>query len=144
MTHIPREVSHWSLIIKRIFVFYLGQNCTQPAIDDFPDDIFTLEQRQAGAIAFHIFVSLYLFLALAVVCDKYFVPAVEKICTSKIRKCLCPLPPVTFKVSIFFSFPKHCCRFQYVERHRRCYIYGRGHKQSGAFRERHWHVHYRR
>lgn len=55
-------------------------NCTPPAIDDFPPDIFTRQQRQAGAVAFHIAVSLYLFLALAVVCDKYFVPAVEKIC----------------------------------------------------------------
>lgn len=55
-------------------------NCTPPAIDDFPADIFTREQRQAGAVAFHIAVSLYLFLALAVVCDRYFVPAVEKIC----------------------------------------------------------------
>lgn len=56
-------------------------NCTPPAIDDFPADIFTRQQRQAGAVVYHIAVSLYLFLALAVVCDKYFVPAVEKICS---------------------------------------------------------------
>uniref|UniRef100_A0A1B0GPB7 Sodium/calcium exchanger membrane region domain-containing protein n=1 Tax=Phlebotomus papatasi TaxID=29031 RepID=A0A1B0GPB7_PHLPP len=37
-------------------------------------------QRQAGAVVLHIVGSLYLFAALAVVCDKYFVPAVEKIC----------------------------------------------------------------
>lgn len=55
-------------------------NCTPPAIDDFPADIFTRQQRQGGAVIFHIAVSLYLFLALAVVCDRYFVPAVEKIC----------------------------------------------------------------
>lgn len=57
-----------------------GLNCTPPAIDDFPKDIFTEEQRQDGAVALHIIISLYLFVALAVVCDKYFVPAVEKIC----------------------------------------------------------------
>lgn len=58
-------------------------NCTQPAIDDFPRDIFTPEERLRGAVVFHVAASLYLFLALAVVCDKYFVPAVEKICSGK-------------------------------------------------------------
>lgn len=58
---------------------FAGTNCTPPAIDDFPADIFTRAQRQAGAVIFHISVSLYLFLALAIVCDKYFVPAVERI-----------------------------------------------------------------
>lgn len=57
-----------------------GLNCTPPAIDDFPRDFFTEQQRQGGAVIVHIVVSLYLFVALAVVCDKYFVPAVEKIC----------------------------------------------------------------
>ncbi|XP_056642166.1 sodium/potassium/calcium exchanger 3 isoform X1 [Diorhabda sublineata] len=57
-----------------------GLNCTPPAIDDFPRDLFTEKQRQEGAVLVHILVSLYLFVALAVVCDKYFVPAVEKIC----------------------------------------------------------------
>ncbi|XP_037916308.1 sodium/potassium/calcium exchanger 3 isoform X2 [Hermetia illucens] len=57
-----------------------GLNCTPPAIDDFPRDYFTEEQRQAGAVVLHVVASLYLFGALAVVCDKYFVPAVEKIC----------------------------------------------------------------
>jgi hypothetical protein len=55
-------------------------NCTPPAIDDFPKDLFTETQRQDGAVVLHVIVSLYLFFALAVVCDKYFVPAVERIC----------------------------------------------------------------
>ncbi|KAK9500197.1 hypothetical protein O3M35_001501 [Rhynocoris fuscipes] len=49
-------------------------------MDDFPRDFFTEEQRAAGAVVLHIIASLYLFLALALVCDKYFVPAVERIC----------------------------------------------------------------
>ncbi|XP_063918133.1 sodium/potassium/calcium exchanger 3-like isoform X1 [Zophobas morio] len=57
-----------------------GLNCTPPAIDDFPRDFFTEEERQDGAVVVHVLVSLYLFVALAVVCDKFFVPAVEKIC----------------------------------------------------------------
>ncbi|KAK3922930.1 Sodium/potassium/calcium exchanger 3 [Frankliniella fusca] len=55
-------------------------NCTNPAIDDFPRDLFTDKQRQDGAVVLHALIALYLFAALAVVCDKYFVPAVERIC----------------------------------------------------------------
>jgi hypothetical protein len=60
--------------------FSSGLNCTPPAIDDFPRDFFTEKERQDGAVVVHVVVSLYLFVALAVVCDKFFVPAVEKIC----------------------------------------------------------------
>uniref|UniRef100_A0A0A9XWU9 Sodium/potassium/calcium exchanger 5 n=2 Tax=Lygus hesperus TaxID=30085 RepID=A0A0A9XWU9_LYGHE len=59
---------------------HLAVNCTPPAMDDFPKDWFTEEQRAKGAVVLHITASLYLFLALALVCDKYFVPAVERIC----------------------------------------------------------------
>ncbi|CAK9799486.1 Sodium/potassium/calcium exchanger 5 [Anthophora plagiata] len=57
-----------------------GINCTPPAIEDFPHDLFDEKQRQGGAVVVHVIVSLYLFIALAVVCDKFFVPAVENIC----------------------------------------------------------------
>ena len=63
--------------------FASGLNCTPPAIDDFPRDFFTEEERQDGAVVVHVLVSLYLFVALVVVCDKFFVPAVEKICHGK-------------------------------------------------------------
>ncbi|KAL1116893.1 hypothetical protein AAG570_005362 [Ranatra chinensis] len=49
-------------------------------MDDFPRDWFTEQQRHDGAVILHLVASLYLFLALALVCDKYFVPAVERIC----------------------------------------------------------------
>ncbi|XP_069064309.1 sodium/potassium/calcium exchanger 4 isoform X2 [Pleurodeles waltl] len=55
-------------------------NCTEPAITEFPDDLFTIKERQRGAIAFHISCALYMFYALAIVCDDYFVPSLEKIC----------------------------------------------------------------
>lgn len=60
--------------------FFPGRNCTQPAIDDFPKDFFTEKEREAGAVVLHVIASLYLFAALAVVCDKFFVPAVDRIC----------------------------------------------------------------
>lgn len=68
---------------NRFLLLISGSNCTPPAIDDFPKDLFSEKQRQDGAIVIHILVSLYLFIALAVVCDKFFVPAVEKICHGK-------------------------------------------------------------
>lgn len=71
------------IFLKEVTYVFLGINCTPPAIEDFPHDLFDEEQRQGGAVVVHVIVSLYLFIALAVVCDKFFVPAVEKICHGK-------------------------------------------------------------
>ncbi|XP_062433677.1 ras and Rab interactor 3-like [Rhea pennata] len=56
------------------------KNCTEPAINEFPQDIFTNKERQQGGILLHIFAALYMFYALAIVCDDFFVPSLEKIC----------------------------------------------------------------
>ncbi|XP_066505810.1 sodium/potassium/calcium exchanger 3 [Hoplias malabaricus] len=50
------------------------------AINEFPEDIFTKEQRRHGAVLLHVFCAVYMFYALAIVCDVYFVPSLEKIC----------------------------------------------------------------
>ncbi|XP_014667100.1 PREDICTED: sodium/potassium/calcium exchanger 4-like [Priapulus caudatus] len=55
-------------------------HCTPPAYHEFPPDAFTNQQRKHGAVAIHILVVLYMFLALAIVCDDYFVSSLEKIC----------------------------------------------------------------
>ncbi|KAJ7409275.1 Sodium/potassium/calcium exchanger 4 [Willisornis vidua] len=51
-----------------------------PAINEFPEDIFTNKERQQGGILLHIIAALYMFYALAIVCDDFFVPSLEKIC----------------------------------------------------------------
>ncbi|KAM7165476.1 sodium/potassium/calcium exchanger 4 [Macrochelys suwanniensis] len=56
------------------------KNCTEPAINEFPEDAFTNKERQEGAVLFHIIGALYMFYALAIVCDDFFVPSLEKIC----------------------------------------------------------------
>uniref|UniRef100_A0AAR2JYC5 Sodium/calcium exchanger membrane region domain-containing protein n=1 Tax=Pygocentrus nattereri TaxID=42514 RepID=A0AAR2JYC5_PYGNA len=56
------------------------KNCTEPAVHEFPDDFFTNTERKSGAVLFHILAALYMFLALAIVCDDYFVTSLEKIC----------------------------------------------------------------
>ncbi|TSQ81038.1 Sodium/potassium/calcium exchanger 3 [Bagarius yarrelli] len=50
------------------------------SINEFPEDVFTKEQRRHGALLLHILCAVYMFYALAVVCDVYFVPSLEKIC----------------------------------------------------------------
>uniref|UniRef100_A0A8C9ZRE8 Solute carrier family 24 member 4 n=1 Tax=Sander lucioperca TaxID=283035 RepID=A0A8C9ZRE8_SANLU len=50
------------------------------AIHEFPTDLFTTDERKSGAIVLHIVAALYMFLALAITCDEYFVTSLEKIC----------------------------------------------------------------
>ncbi|MEQ2290865.1 hypothetical protein AMECASPLE_007310 [Ameca splendens] len=50
------------------------------AIHEFPDDFFTNNERKSGAVLLHITATLYMFLALAITCDEYFVTSLEKIC----------------------------------------------------------------
>lgn len=45
----------------------------------FPEDLFTLEQRRNGAVILHILGVVYMFVALAIVCDEFFVPALDVI-----------------------------------------------------------------
>ncbi|XP_055299651.1 sodium/potassium/calcium exchanger Nckx30C isoform X2 [Sitodiplosis mosellana] len=45
----------------------------------FPRDLFTLEERRNGAIILHIIGVMYMFVALAIVCDEFFVPSLDVI-----------------------------------------------------------------
>ncbi|XP_046712248.1 sodium/potassium/calcium exchanger 4a isoform X2 [Silurus meridionalis] len=58
----------------------IEKNCSEPGIHEFPQDIFTNYERTRGAVFLHIFAAVYMFLALAIVCDDYFVTSLEKIC----------------------------------------------------------------
>ncbi|XP_006925600.1 sodium/potassium/calcium exchanger 4 isoform X2 [Pteropus alecto] len=57
-----------------------AKNCTDPAIHEFPADLFSNKERQHGAVLLHVLGALYMFYALAIVCDDFFVPSLEKIC----------------------------------------------------------------
>ncbi|KAJ8402709.1 hypothetical protein AAFF_G00363810 [Aldrovandia affinis] len=58
----------------------IQRNCTEPALNEFPTDVFSHEERAEGAVALHVLCAIYMFYALALVCDDYFVPSLEKIC----------------------------------------------------------------
>ncbi|KAM6923557.1 sodium/potassium/calcium exchanger 3-like [Xenentodon cancila] len=49
------------------------------AIKEFPEDIFSQNQRSGGAVLLHVLCAIYMFYALAIVCDVYFVPSLEKV-----------------------------------------------------------------
>jgi sodium/potassium/calcium exchanger 2 len=54
--------------------------CKQNATEQealFPTDLFTLEQRRHGAVILHILGVVYMFVALAIVCDEFFVPSLD-------------------------------------------------------------------
>lgn len=52
---------------------------SKSAISEFPEDVFTMKQRRHGAVILHVLCAIYMFHALAIVCDIYFVPSLEKI-----------------------------------------------------------------
>ncbi|MEQ2161155.1 hypothetical protein GOODEAATRI_006932, partial [Goodea atripinnis] len=46
---------------------------------DYPTDYFSVEDRRQGYVLLHMFGMLYMFIALAIVCDEFFVPALTVI-----------------------------------------------------------------
>lgn len=46
---------------------------------DYPEDLFSLEQRRNGWVVLHLIGMIYMFVALAIVCDEFFVPGLEVI-----------------------------------------------------------------
>ncbi|XP_029967788.1 sodium/potassium/calcium exchanger 3-like [Salarias fasciatus] len=56
-----------------------SDSISRSAVNEFPEDIFTLDQRRHGAVLLHVLCAIYMFHALAIVCDVYFVPSLEKV-----------------------------------------------------------------
>ncbi|KAL0278850.1 UNVERIFIED_CONTAM: hypothetical protein PYX00_000539 [Menopon gallinae] len=58
------------------------ENATHAAASEseFPEDLFTEEQRKQGAIVLHVILALYCFAAIATVCTEYFLPTIRCIC----------------------------------------------------------------
>ena len=56
-----------------------GRGCTKTQDALFPKDLFECSQLRSGAVILHIVGILYMFYALALVCDEFFVPALDVI-----------------------------------------------------------------
>uniref|UniRef100_A0A671WNG8 Solute carrier family 24 member 6a n=1 Tax=Sparus aurata TaxID=8175 RepID=A0A671WNG8_SPAAU len=66
--------------VSLVFIHHYVTLCiSSPAVGDFPEDVFTPEQRRHGAVLLHVLCAIYMFHALAIVCDVYFVPSLEKV-----------------------------------------------------------------
>ncbi|XP_009077010.1 PREDICTED: sodium/potassium/calcium exchanger 2 isoform X1 [Acanthisitta chloris] len=46
---------------------------------EYPRDLFSLEERRQGAVILHVIGMIYMFMALAIVCDEFFVPSLTVI-----------------------------------------------------------------
>lgn len=57
----------------------------------------TANQRIHGLIAIHFFVALYLFIVIAFICDKYFLPSVERICQ------VLKISPVSLRIKFYHN-----------------------------------------
>lgn len=56
------------------------ENCTAPAIEQFPPTILPVWFRNHGGIIIHILIAIFTFLGLAIVCDDYFVSSLDRLC----------------------------------------------------------------
>ncbi|XP_022308774.1 sodium/potassium/calcium exchanger 5-like isoform X2 [Crassostrea virginica] len=56
------------------------KNCTTRSAEEFPGNFMTLEETRDGGVFAHILIVLYVFGALAIVCDDYFCASLEVIC----------------------------------------------------------------
>ncbi|KAL7301820.1 hypothetical protein TKK_0005428 [Trichogramma kaykai] len=56
------------------------ENCSPPAIEQFPRPLMGPNARKHGGLIIHVLVAVYTFLGLAIVCDDYFVASLDRIC----------------------------------------------------------------
>uniref|UniRef100_A0A672TWR8 Solute carrier family 24 member 5 n=1 Tax=Strigops habroptila TaxID=2489341 RepID=A0A672TWR8_STRHB len=48
-----------------------------PSSSEFPEGFFTPQERKDGGIVIYFIIILYMFLAVSIVCDEYFLPSLE-------------------------------------------------------------------
>ena len=57
----------------------LAQSLNNSDNPNFPKDVFEMEELKKGAVVLHVIGIIYMFLALALVCDEFFVPSLDVI-----------------------------------------------------------------
>lgn len=73
------------------------KNCTKAAILELPSDGLTRDERKQGWIILHILLACYCFWFLASICDDYFVPAIQSICSGKHSMLIAHVTWIAFK-----------------------------------------------
>lgn len=93
-------------------------DCRNRTIDEFPGDFLTLEQKRDGGVIIHILITAYLFCAVAIVCDEYFVQSLNRISKGLHKffpKTLSFLPLLKAYKNVRSKAERGCCW---------CYIHG--------------------
>lgn len=71
-----------------VFFFSSVGNSTKcavsPASSEFPEGFFTKQESTDGGIVIYFLITLYMFMAVSIVCDKYFLPSLEIISDCKL------------------------------------------------------------
>lgn len=68
------------------------ENCTPPAIEQFPPTLMGPSVRRHGGLILHVLVAVFTFFGLAIVCEDYFVSSLDRICEGTVRvvdPCIC-------------------------------------------------------
>lgn len=58
--------------------------CIAPHSSEFPDGFFTVQERKDGGLVIYFLLIFYMLLAVAIVCDDYFLPSLEVISERKL------------------------------------------------------------
>ncbi|XP_013794480.1 sodium/potassium/calcium exchanger 2-like isoform X1 [Limulus polyphemus] len=76
----------YNLVLSRHLLQSASQNASEPTKKppQFPEDLFSEQQRKNGAVVFHVFGLVYMFAGLAIVCDEFFRPSLDVI-TEKLQ-----------------------------------------------------------
>ncbi|XP_051039465.1 sodium/potassium/calcium exchanger 5 isoform X2 [Phodopus roborovskii] len=59
-----------------------GTQCASSPVSEFPEGFFTKEESTDGGVVIYFLIILYMFMAVSIVCDKYFLPSLEIISDS--------------------------------------------------------------
>ena len=72
---------------------------------DYPLDAFSASQCRGGAILLHFLGLFYTFLGLSIICDEFFVPALEEMTFSRLHM----TPDVAGATPVYDNMP-NCCK----------------------------------
>uniref|UniRef100_A0A8C9ERH8 Sodium/potassium/calcium exchanger 1 n=1 Tax=Pavo cristatus TaxID=9049 RepID=A0A8C9ERH8_PAVCR len=81
---VPITVSEDTTQRENVNESYPDEKPVYESKGEYPQDLFSVEERRQGWVVLHIFGMMYVFVALAIVCDEYFVPALGVI-TEKLQ-----------------------------------------------------------
>lgn len=92
-----------SNILQTLTSFSSPGNSTQCVISpssEFPEGFFTKQERKDGGIVIYFLIILYMFMALSIVCEEYFLPSLELISECK----WLGISRVTFQIVVLHTY----------------------------------------